>query len=87
MQKIRITDENIHGFFSLLKLEISGHIHNKQYANLLYKSQLSYEKAKRANSLKQNALTNQFTYGCFLFQTKFFYYYVYCIIPWGSLYS
>jgi hypothetical protein len=42
--------ENIHGFFYLSKLEISGHIHNNQEANLLYRYQLSYEKAKKGRS-------------------------------------
>jgi hypothetical protein len=42
--------ESIHGFFYLSKLEISGHIHNNQDANLLYRYQLSYEKAKKGRS-------------------------------------
>jgi hypothetical protein len=39
--------ENIHGFFYLSKLEISGYIHNNQEANLLYRYQLSYKKSKK----------------------------------------
>jgi hypothetical protein len=37
-------------------LQISGHIHNNQEANLLYRYQLSYEKAKKGRSTEIECL-------------------------------